>query len=143
MKALNQLRASERTVAFLTGWTRKEADLKAIGQGLTRPPSHVDVYLRSSESVAVYETAGSLQGGRYWRIETLVPAPGYLGAVAAEGIDWHVRWSQCSRAGQVRRLQRPLWSRSFQTANAMLGRGTEWREHIKRTDPIENPSKQD
>jgi len=29
---------SERLLAFFTGWTREEAFLKALGEGLPRPP---------------------------------------------------------------------------------------------------------
>ena len=38
-KALGLVAAEERHAAFLTGWTRKEACLKAIGSGLSIPPN--------------------------------------------------------------------------------------------------------
>jgi 4'-phosphopantetheinyl transferase len=59
----------ERPRAFLTCWTRKEAYLKALGDGLIRAPAELD--LRGVD-------------GR-WTIETFVPAEGFLGAVAARG----------------------------------------------------------
>jgi 4'-phosphopantetheinyl transferase len=67
----------ERERLFFAGWTRKEAYLKALGEGLSRPPNQVDV------------SPGSDLGG--WTIETIVPLPGLVGAVAAPGSDWRIR----------------------------------------------------
>lgn len=66
----------QRRQAFFTGWTRKEAYVKALGEGLSRPPEQVDV--------------GPAADLGAWWIETIVPVPGYLGAVAAKGDDWRV-----------------------------------------------------
>jgi 4'-phosphopantetheinyl transferase len=83
---------SERLLAFFTGWTRKEAFLKALGEGLRRPPNQVEVYLDSSNSREVRLVEGQEAGGRLWRIDTVVPSPGYIGAVAAEGGEWRIKW---------------------------------------------------
>ena len=69
---IRTLPEDQRLVAFFKDWTRKEAYLKALGDGLARPPDQVDV-------------------GQAFRIETIVPAQGYLGAVAAEGNGWQLR----------------------------------------------------
>jgi 4'-phosphopantetheinyl transferase len=83
---------SERVLAFFTGWTRKEAVLKALGEGLARPPNQVEVYLDSSKTMGVSVIEGLGARGRYWRVDTVIPAPGYVGAVAAEGGDWRIKW---------------------------------------------------
>jgi 4'-phosphopantetheinyl transferase len=83
---------SERLLAFFTGWTRKEAFLKALGEGLTRPPNQVEVYLDSPNTTEVRVIEGPGAKGRFWRVDTIVPVPGYVGAVAAEGGDWRIKW---------------------------------------------------
>jgi 4'-phosphopantetheinyl transferase len=92
LDVLRMVPESERLLAFFTGWTRKEAFLKALGEGLTRPPNQVEVYLDSSNTteVRVIECLGAR--GRFWRVDTVVPVPGYVGAVAAEGGDWRIKW---------------------------------------------------
>jgi 4'-phosphopantetheinyl transferase len=67
----------ERERAFFAGWTRKEAYVKALGEGLSLAPNRIDV-----------SPGGDLGA---WTIETMVPLPGYVGAVAAQGDDWRVR----------------------------------------------------
>ena len=71
------LMAEERERAFFAGWTRKEAYVKALGEGLSLAPNRIDV-----------SPGGDLGA---WTIETMVPLPGYVGAVAAQGDDWRVR----------------------------------------------------
>jgi 4'-phosphopantetheinyl transferase len=72
-----ELTDQERERAFFAGWTRKEAYVKALGEGLSLAPNQVDV------------SPGSDLGG--WTIETMVPLSGYVAAVAAQGDDWRVR----------------------------------------------------
>jgi 4'-phosphopantetheinyl transferase len=74
---LAELTDLERERLFFAGWTRKEAYLKALGEGLSRSPNQVDV------------SPGSDLGD--WTIETIVPLPGLVGAVAAPGSDWRIR----------------------------------------------------
>ena len=71
------LAAEERERAAFAVWTRKEAYVKALGEGLSLAPNQVDV------------SPGADLGA--WTIETMAPLPGYVGAVAAEGDDWRVR----------------------------------------------------
>jgi 4'-phosphopantetheinyl transferase len=59
--------------AFFTFWTRKEAVLKADGEGLGRPLDSIDVT----------EPVGPLLGR--WNVQDLPPVPGHSGAVALEG----------------------------------------------------------
>jgi 4'-phosphopantetheinyl transferase len=74
---MRDLAEPERQRAFFTGWTRKEAYVKALGDGLSRAPDQVDV--------------GPVADLGTWRIETIIPVTGYVGAVAAEGDPLTVR----------------------------------------------------
>jgi 4'-phosphopantetheinyl transferase len=89
---LEKIPEEERLPAFFMGWTRKEAYFKALGEGLTRSPTEVELYLGPSSTVEFQAIDGEGGRRRFWRIETVLPAPGYVGAVAAEGDDWHIRW---------------------------------------------------
>jgi 4'-phosphopantetheinyl transferase len=84
--------AAERLNAFLTAWTRKEAYLKARGDGLSREPALIDVHLDSLPITQLQEPDHDGGTGRLWRVETIVPAPGYIGAVVGQGTDWRIRW---------------------------------------------------
>jgi 4'-phosphopantetheinyl transferase len=63
---------------FLRWWTGKEALVKALGDGLALPPPNMSVLLTVGGGVELADGAG-------WWLETLEPAPGYVGAVVAEG----------------------------------------------------------
>jgi len=69
----------ERDRAFLVGWTRKEACLKAIGVGLGAPPASVDVGLTgfSRRTRVIF-------GGRWYLLDLQSIAQGqdWVGAVA-------------------------------------------------------------
>jgi 4'-phosphopantetheinyl transferase len=81
--------------AFFSCWTKKEAYLKASGEGLAIPlnsfsvpqttdPADIPVDLR----VGSHDTVPA----RRWSLYTLRPARGYTGALAIEGSGW--RFSQ-------------------------------------------------
>ncbi len=80
--------------AFFSCWTKKEAYLKACGEGLaialnsfsvpaTNDPAHTpaDLCIDSNDIVPA----------RRWSLYTIRPAPGYAGALAIEGSSWRLR----------------------------------------------------
>ena len=69
---LNQLeRADDKRRAFLNGWTRKEAYIKALGAGVTEPLRHFSVSLgERAEILATSAGGGSVSD---WTLVELVP----------------------------------------------------------------------
>ena len=90
--ALGRLPPEERADAFLRRWTAKEAYLKARGLGLRVPPHRVEVggARPGAGAGAPVRVIGDPGHARWW-VRELRPAPGYVGAVAAEGPEWQVR----------------------------------------------------
>jgi 4'-phosphopantetheinyl transferase len=82
---LRALPSPKRQEVFFTFWTLKEALIKAKGEGLALDLDAIDMS-------AVVETLGDsgqvVDRARYfsgWSLQKLMPAPGYIGAVAVEG----------------------------------------------------------
>jgi 4'-phosphopantetheinyl transferase len=87
--ALRALPRERQTDAFFACWTRKEAYLKARGDGLSFPLD------RFSVSVSPEEPASLLDCGddetQRWVLQDLSPAAGWAAAVAIEGRGWRLR----------------------------------------------------
>jgi len=83
--------------AFFTCWTRKEAYIKARGEGLSYPLDQFEVSLAPGEPAALLMTRGNPHEASRWSIFNLDPGPGYAAALAVEGHEiacsqW--QWSQ-------------------------------------------------
>jgi len=91
---LAALPAEERVDAFFRCWTRKEAYIKATGDGLSLPLSQFDVSLVSGETNALLATRpDSSEAGR-WLLREVPAGHGYIAAVCARGRDWKLNdWS--------------------------------------------------
>jgi len=82
---LLRLPEGERAAAFFRCWTRKEAFVKATGDGLSRPLDGFDVTVAPGEPARVVRVAGEPEvAGRFW-IEDVSPGRGFAAAVAFEG----------------------------------------------------------
>jgi 4'-phosphopantetheinyl transferase len=80
-----------RDLAFFTCWTRKEAYIKALGEGLSMPLDRFDVTLRPGEPARLLCTRGTPDEAARWTLRELDPGPGWLGALAVEGGGWALR----------------------------------------------------
>ena len=89
--ALDALAAEDRAGAFFAGWTRKEAYVKARGDGLALGLEGFAVSLAPGEPARLVQTAEAPSEVQRWRLEALHPAPGYAAALAVEGRDWRLR----------------------------------------------------
>lgn len=75
---------NQKQEAFFNCWTRKEAYLKAIGDGLARPLDQIEVTLAPGETVRLLSIEGDPQEASRWSIQQLIPASGYVGAIIVE-----------------------------------------------------------
>jgi len=85
---LRALPVSLRKHAFFLCWTRKEAYIKARGQGLSLPLDQFDVSLIPGEPSALLSTQPDSDEALRWSLQELTPAPGYAAALAVEGPGW-------------------------------------------------------
>ncbi len=82
------LPVEQRQTAFFNGWTRKEAYLKALGDGLARPLDQFCVSLIPGEPVRLLSINGDTEDASRWLLESFNPAPGYVAAAAVRGHAW-------------------------------------------------------
>ncbi len=82
---LRRLPAGERQAAFFRCWTRKEAFVKATGDGLSRPLDGFDVTLAPGEPARLLRLAGEPAAGHRFWIEDVSPGRGFAAALAVEG----------------------------------------------------------
>ncbi|MCA9945464.1 MAG: 4'-phosphopantetheinyl transferase superfamily protein [Anaerolineales bacterium] len=81
----------QKPQAFFNCWTRKEAFIKVIGEGLSCPLDSFDVTLKPGDPAELLQVKGSREAATRWKLENLNPATGYAGAVIAEGQEWQLR----------------------------------------------------
>jgi 4'-phosphopantetheinyl transferase len=91
VEALLAQPADQQSVCFFNCWTRKEAYIKAIGEGLSCPLDRFDVTLAMNEPARLLETRVASQNAADWVMHNLEVGPEYRAAVIAEGIDWRLR----------------------------------------------------
>ena len=77
---LNTLPPNQELYAFFNCWTRKEALIKALGEGLSLPLDHFEVSLGEPARLLSYSSDLLLDGS--WTLVSLQPIFGYVGAIA-------------------------------------------------------------
>jgi 4'-phosphopantetheinyl transferase len=82
---LRSLPEPEQPAAFFRCWTRKEAFVKARGEGLSLPLDRFDVSLRAGEPAALLSTLDDPLEAARWSLAALPAPPGYEATVAVEG----------------------------------------------------------
>jgi 4'-phosphopantetheinyl transferase len=87
---LRTLPTTMRNEAFFRCWTRKEAYIKARGEGLSLSLDQFAVTLTPGQPAALLQAPGDLQEVSRWSLQDLTPAPGYVAALAVEGGGWQL-----------------------------------------------------
>jgi 4'-phosphopantetheinyl transferase len=100
-RALATLAGASQVGAFFACWTRKEAYIKALGDGLSHPLDQFDVSLLPGEEACLIGTRPDPAEARRWRLAALDVAEGYKAALAVEGAELVLRcWDWPSGIGR-------------------------------------------
>lgn len=90
-----------KLTAFFNLWTRKEALLKATGEGITCSLNLVEVSFLPDEPARVLAISGDSEKAASWSLHALSPAPGFVGCVAVQARNTNLR---CWNGNDVCRL---------------------------------------
>ena len=88
---LHAVPGNAKPAAFFNCWARKEAFIKATGEGLSCPLDLFDVSLVPGEPAALLSVRGDSQEASRWALRELMAGSGYAAALAVEGDDWRLR----------------------------------------------------
>jgi 4'-phosphopantetheinyl transferase len=84
VRALSSVAPVDRELAFFTCWTRKEAYVKAVGEGLALPLDGFDVTCAPGDPPRL-TVPGDEAAAVRWVLGDLAPVPGFAAALATEG----------------------------------------------------------
>jgi 4'-phosphopantetheinyl transferase len=98
--SLQRLPEEQHQQALLTAWTRKEAYVKALGEGLARSLNSFSTGIADDEP-AVRRVEDANGEPRTWTFTPLAVHPDYLACVAAPGSDWTSRCFDWEPASQT------------------------------------------
>jgi 4'-phosphopantetheinyl transferase len=106
-----RVQAVRQTEAFFNYWTRKEACLKATGEGLIEDLSTFGVSFLPEQPAAVFARSSNEWFKRIALLHSFIPVPGYVGAIAAlhADLDLHIehRWMPGARTADFSPPERP------------------------------------
>ena len=91
VSALRALPADMQSEAFFNCWTRKEAYIKARGEGMSLPLNQFNVSLAPGSDAALLGNLRDAAEVLRWSLQELHPGTGYRAAVAVEGHGWKLR----------------------------------------------------
>jgi 4'-phosphopantetheinyl transferase len=83
--------AEKRAKAFFDCWTRKEAFVKALGEGLSYPLNRFQVTLRPGEQPTFVRIAGCDASTLEWALHDVTPAADYAAALAVKNRNCELR----------------------------------------------------
>jgi len=102
-EVFQRLPESERQVALLAAWTRKEAYIKALGAGFSLPLKSFSVAVPGDCESALLHLQDDTGKTYPWTFVPLSPHPDYLASLAAAGTDWTpccFDWRQCEMVSE-------------------------------------------
>jgi 4'-phosphopantetheinyl transferase len=76
----------QHTLGFFNCWTRKEAFIKAVGEGLSFPLNKFEVSLEPDKPAKLLATDWEPKAVSKWSIFSMSPATNFVGGLAIEGV---------------------------------------------------------
>jgi 4'-phosphopantetheinyl transferase len=108
VEALRLVPAPSRAGAYLNCWTRKEAFVKARGEGLSLPLDQFEVSVTPGEPARLLRITGDPQEASQWSFQQLEPAPGFVAAIAVRAARCefkHWEWKEAGLLAAARLLR--------------------------------------
>lgn len=90
--ALHAQPENKRVEAFYNCWTRKEAFIKAVGEGLSFPLDQFVVSLKPAIKAQLLETKWDQEEKKKWMLESFTPEKKYVSALALRGKVSDIQW---------------------------------------------------
>jgi 4'-phosphopantetheinyl transferase len=91
-----QLSPDQKDLAFFNLWTRKEAWLKATGEGIGHSLNRVEVTFLPGEPASLLALPAGVLSRDEWFLRELLPAGGFVGAIALPNLQSSIRNFQFS-----------------------------------------------
>ena len=76
----------QQALGFFNCWTRKEAFIKAVGEGLSFPLNQFEVSLEPDKPAKLLATHWDANAVSKWALYSMSPAPNFVGSVVIEGV---------------------------------------------------------
>jgi 4'-phosphopantetheinyl transferase len=90
-RQLAALSSSEKYEGFFRCWTRKEAFIKATGEGLSLPLDQFDVSLKPGDGNALLATRPDHADVALWSLREVSAGEGYVAALCVHGHGWRMK----------------------------------------------------
>jgi 4'-phosphopantetheinyl transferase len=101
---LADLATTEKVEAFFRCWTRKEAYIKATGDGLSLPLTQFDVSLAKGNTDALVTTRPDRAEAKRWLLREVAAGTEYIAALCVRGKDWKLNdWSAVAGSSEQAR----------------------------------------
>jgi 4'-phosphopantetheinyl transferase len=84
------LPAEQQSAAFFRCWTRKEAYVKATGEGITFPLHSFGVSVKPEDPARLVFVDGAAAELKRWMFQDISPSASHAAALAVEGADWEI-----------------------------------------------------
>ena len=94
VSVLRAIPEMERAAAFFSCWTRKEAYIKAVGQGLSLPLDSFEVAFGPGVEPSLLRVETSSEEAARWSMYNIPAAEGYAAAILVEGKDHNLEYRE-------------------------------------------------